>query len=756
MYLPNKVMDQFNGLTQHVSDMISLWSNLVISNIQQATKSSQSYFELYQQQLSLFLFNPTELNYALLEYAIDLTQRNIIFWDIIRKRGNQYLEHVAAGQPPVLIFKYKMIIDGRKFERPVNYALVEIEPPKGIKINKNKRPYVIVDPRAGHGSGIGGFKDDSQVGVALRAGHPVYFVIFFPEPEPGQVLHDITIAEEKFLREVAHRHPKSPKPCVIGNCQGGWAAMALAAAHPDSAGVVVINGAPMSYWAGENGKNPMRYTGGIIGGSWPAQFAGDLGNGKFDGAHLVMNFEWLNPNDNYWKKYYNLFTKVDSEEQRYLAFERWWGGFTLLNSREMRSIVDNLFIGNKLAHGKIPIDQHSNIDLRNIQLPIIIFCSQGDNITPPQQALNWIADIYPDVLELKLARQVIVYIVHQTVGHLGIFVSGHVVKTVHGQIIDLLNYVEHLPPGLYEMIIDEEKNPKSKEISYSIRLEERTIEDIRKTTNKQHQKDEELFNIVRVVSDFNATAYDFGMSPWIRLAANEYFANLLRELHPMRMSRYLLSDMHPLLLYLSNVAPVIRANRKTVSVSNPLLILQHAYSKAISEYLETMRLIRDTGVEFLFYWIYGTAHTILPHDLPFREGIVRGANEIKETELDQHILSTIEEGQPAHAIIRILLLLIKSGGLPKGAHISKGIKKLKESTAFYQVTDFEFRSIVHTQTLIVEYDPELALNTLPQLLKTKQSRKQTLSTVNYALSGIDTLLSVKAQKFLVKINNLLK
>jgi Protein of unknown function (DUF3141) len=45
-----------------------------------------------------------------------------------------------------------------------------------VAVDPTRRPYVIIDPRAGHGPGIGGFKDDSQVGVALAAGHPVYFV----------------------------------------------------------------------------------------------------------------------------------------------------------------------------------------------------------------------------------------------------------------------------------------------------------------------------------------------------------------------------------------------------------------------------------------------------------------------------------------------------------------------------------------------------------------------------------------------------
>ena len=76
-------------------------------------------------------------------------------------------------------------MDGRSLKRPVNYALLRIVPPKGVTVDPDRRPYVIIDPRGGHGPGIGGFKDDSQVGVALREGHPVYFVVFFQNPGAG-------------------------------------------------------------------------------------------------------------------------------------------------------------------------------------------------------------------------------------------------------------------------------------------------------------------------------------------------------------------------------------------------------------------------------------------------------------------------------------------------------------------------------------------------------------------------------------------
>jgi pimeloyl-ACP methyl ester carboxylesterase len=190
------------------------------------------------------------------------------------------------------------------------------------------------------------------VGVALRDGHPVYFVIFFPEPEPGQSVLDVCAAEARFVHKVHELHPESAKPAVVGNCQGGWAAMMLAASHPDDTGAIVISGAPMSYWGGAwrdgEGDNTMRYAGGLLGGTWLASLASDLGNGKFDGAYLVQNFENLNPANSLWKKYYQLFANIDTEPQRFLDFERWWGGYFLLGREEIEWITKNLFVGNKL------------------------------------------------------------------------------------------------------------------------------------------------------------------------------------------------------------------------------------------------------------------------------------------------------------------------------------------------------------------------------------------------------------------------
>jgi hypothetical protein len=255
----------------------------------------------------------------LLDYWVDAWQRSILLLDVLRQRGNNCVEHNARKAPNVLSFDAELVLDGRMLPRPVNYGLVRIIPPKGTSIDPNKRPFIVFDPRAGHGPGIGGMKHDSEIGVALAAGHPCYFVGFLPDPVPGQTIEDVCEAEARFVEEVVARHPNAEgKPCLIGNCQAGWQIMMMSAIHPEKVGPIMLAGSPLSYWAGVHGKNPMRYLGGLLGGTWLTSLSGDLGNGIFDGANLVANFESLHPDNTYWKKIYNVYSKIDTEPPRFL------------------------------------------------------------------------------------------------------------------------------------------------------------------------------------------------------------------------------------------------------------------------------------------------------------------------------------------------------------------------------------------------------------------------------------------------------
>src|SRR3954447_12428250 len=138
---------------------------------------------------------------AAVEYMVDAGQRSVLFLDIMRRRGEQYREHLTQAAPHVLNFACELIMDGRQLQHPVNYALVRIIPPKGVEIDLSRRPFVVVDPRAGHGPGIGGFKADSEIGVAMQASHACYFIGFLPAPMPGQTIEAIARAEAVFIEK---------------------------------------------------------------------------------------------------------------------------------------------------------------------------------------------------------------------------------------------------------------------------------------------------------------------------------------------------------------------------------------------------------------------------------------------------------------------------------------------------------------------------------------------------------------------------
>src|SRR6187551_2675616 len=526
-------------------------------------------------------------------YAIDAAQRGVLFWDVLRERGNQYREHMAENAPHVLDYKVELVVDGRKLERPVNYALVRVIPPDGVDINPKLRPFVFVDPRAGHGPGIGGFKADSEIGVAFRAGHPCYFVGFLPEPVPGQTIGDIASAEAIFIEKVITAHPEaSGKPCVIGNCQAGWAVMMLAALRPELFGPIIVAGSPLSYWAGVHGKNPMRYSGGLLGGSWLTALTSDLGNGKFDGAWLVQNFENQNPANTLWAKQYNLYSKIDTEAPRYLGFEKWWGGHVNLNAEEIQFIVDELFIGNNLAAGRIKTPDGTTIDLRNIRSPIVVYCSKGDNITPPQQALGWILDLYDTVDDIRSYGQTIVYTIHESVGHLGIFVSAGVAKKEHGEFSSNIDLIDTLPPGLYEAVFDaktgDTANPDLAAGSWVMRCEARTLDDIR-ALGGNDAADERRFATAAHVSETNLGLYRTFAQPMVRALVSSPMAEWMRRLHPLRLQYELCSDANPAMTSVAALAGQVRQGRKPVNAGNPLSAFQENVSRQIVTALDAWR-----------------------------------------------------------------------------------------------------------------------------------------------------------------------
>jgi pimeloyl-ACP methyl ester carboxylesterase len=691
---------------------------------------------------------------AFSSYWVDAAQRSVLFMDTLLDRGKAYREHLDQGTPPLLKFAHELVLDGSTLAEPCNYALLRITPPADMPpVNEDSRPLVVVDPRAGHGPGIGGFKHDSEVGVAMRAGHPVYFVTFRPQPIDGQTLFSVMHAEAQFLEAVIARHPRCPaKPVVIGNCQAGWAMMALNATRPELFGPLMVVGAPVSYWAGSSTLNPMRYSGAALGGSWLASFTSDLGADRFDGAYLVENFEKLNPANTLWSRYYKLWSHVDTEAERFLEFERWWGGYFRMTGSEIETIVENLFVGNRLARGEV-MDGDTAINLRNITAPIVVFASHGDNITPVPQALDWIIDTWGDERAIAAAGRTIIYVLHESVGHLGIFVGGEIARKEHDQLVTSLDVIESLPPGLYEMKLQAKAGLETQRWDqlepgdYTVSYEHRTMQDIL-ALNPEGREEEQLFSTIAQVSERNAHFYKTWIRPWVKLVATREVGDAIGKQHALRVQRELISDTLPVAPLIREWARQVRAQRTHADPDGDLSQMEKKLDTQITESLNTYRDKRDAQSVELARTLYGPKGLgfWFKPALPDAE-VAHARAQVDIEQARQAVLKSIAKGGVPEAVCRIVVAgMVSIGSFERRSlRLARLLSLLPANARSLIPANVNWVQLLKEQARITAVAPVEALNALEQMLPDSARRELALAVSAAVLMIEPTLANPRSE-----------
>jgi hypothetical protein len=227
---------------------------------------------------------------------------------------------------------------------------------------------------------------------------------------------------------------------------------------------------------------------------------------------------------------------------------------------------------------------------------------QGSDANLSMPAMGWIPIVYKDTDDLKRAGQRVVYLLNSHVGHLGIFVSASVAKLEHRAILDSLAEIAALPPGLYEMKIDNTTgDPDCRKGAYKVRFEERRVEDLRSPVDRP------AFERVREFSQQLDTLYTATLSKWVQSVTNPYMATLMEWLHPMRVSRQMFSSsFNPAMPLLASLASGIRNERHAVPDDAPLKKAEAEMFDAARETLTRARVTRDDTLEQLFDSIYGS------------------------------------------------------------------------------------------------------------------------------------------------------
>jgi hypothetical protein len=391
----------------------------------------------------------------------------------------------------------------------------------------------------------------------------------------------------------------------------------------------------------------------------------------------------------------------------------------------------------------------------------------GDNITPPGQALGWIVDLYKDVDEIRSYGQTIICTVHETVGHLGIFVSSGVARKEHGELSSNIDLIDTLPPGLYEAVLERKgDNTASGDLvsgDWVMRCEARTLEDIRKLGCNDAAEDR-CFATAARISETNLSLYRAFAQPAVRALASAPLAQWLQKLHPLRVQYELFSDANPLMAGIGRMAEWVKEHRRPAAKDNPFIALQEAVSEQIVAALDSWRDARDTAAERTFFSVYGSpaVQAIAGiDDAAARTLRTAGRSRLHHELLQARIAdlkSKLGAGGPRAAVIRALIY----AGMARGEVDERGFEMVRRIRRTHgDMPLSEFKALVREQFLILLIDPEGALAALPAMMppepKTRHEAllllKQVLGTrgeisgeVAERLARVSHLLAIDAER----------
>jgi hypothetical protein len=497
----------------------------------------------------------------------------------------------------------------------------------------------------------------------------------------------------------------------------------------------------------------------LLGGSWLARFISDLGGGIFDGAWLISNFDSLNPANTFWTKPYNVWSNPEKEQKRYLEFETWWGAFVHLRGEELQYMVDNLFVGNKFSTGLLVTRDGIRLDIRNVKSPILCFCSHADNITPPQQALDWILDNYDSVKEIRQQGQTILYCLHETAGHLAIFVGTKVAAKEHSEFINYMDLIDGMPPGLYEIVITPKKEGQVGEEllagDFNVQIQERDLDNIR-ALGCNSLEDEREFETVARLSAANNTLYSTFVQPWVQAMVTPQTASAVLAMQPLRQKYAMFSDKNPAMSGVPVLAEQAREERQRSDPDNPFLKMQEQVSDAVTGWLELLGEIRDQSLEAIFHGIYGSpwlqAWLGVPQDGRSRPKPGTSPDQIAalNATIDEY-RARMDQGGPLEAIVRALVYVAEGQDLVDARSFETTRKILKE---YPHVSLAHFKSVVRDQWTILRIDEEAALRSLPKLLPASAADRRKMFDIVKAIRTGAGELAGEAKRRLDQIERL--
>ena len=150
-----------------------------------------------------------------MEYMVDAAQRRVLFWDVMRQRGNQYREHLAETAPHVLDYR-----GGACHRRPYARAAGQLCAWCGSFRRRASRSIrsagrSSLSTRApGMALALAASRPTAKSALRSKPGIPAISSASCPIPCRARRIEDIARAEAVFLEKVIALHPGRRRQAV--------------------------------------------------------------------------------------------------------------------------------------------------------------------------------------------------------------------------------------------------------------------------------------------------------------------------------------------------------------------------------------------------------------------------------------------------------------------------------------------------------------------------------------------------------------
>jgi hypothetical protein len=343
-------------------------------------------------------------------------------------------------------------------------------------------------------------------------------------------------------------------------------------------------------------------------------------------------------------------------------------------------------------------------------------------------------------------RLTIVYTVHESIGHLGIFVSGGVAKKQHSEFSSNIDLIDTLPAGLYEATFEaktaDTANPDLAAGNWVMRCEERTFDDIR-ALGGNDAADERCFATAARVSDTNLALYRTYVQPFVRATVGAALADWIHKMHPLRLQYELFSNANPMMAPVEALAGQARANRRPVANDNPFVAAQEIVSQQIVAALDGWRQFTETMAERTFLTVYGapTLQAAVGVDPAGTRPLRRAPKSLLHRELLEKRIAEIEAAIPTGGMRAAVIRGLLYAGMGRGAVDERGFEALRRVREAHGDLSLDaFKALVREQFNLLHIDRDAALAAIPSMLPAEaETRAKALDMIREVLSATGPL-----------------